>query len=481
MANIIPLTIVLCYMVALYAIAWYATKLSKGGSRGFFLADRGFPVPIIAVMLCGMAVGGASTVGVAQQAYTVGLSAGMYNAAWGAGGIISGLLLARRLRNTSIYTLTELVGRFYGPAARYVGVIAQIMIMMTIVSLQYVAGGAILTALLPDYFTFHTGMLVTAVAFVGICIIGGYWAAGLSNLINVIVIYIGLLIGAVSVVSSVGGFGAITTALPETKWFSFVEGMGFMPILIWFVVMITQAMSVQGTMQISLAAKSSTTARQGFILGGLIILPAGFIAALFGIAAAMKYPGLANSAMALPTVVVAQSPWIAGFILAGLWAADVSTAVGLLLGSSTMILRDIIKPLRKAATVSTPKQETLHARILVTVVAIITFFMALQVRSVLGTIMIGLSLTAPFTIILLATLYFPQWCRKSTGFWCLLVGVVTLFVWQLGPVSLHGPFPHLVFAEWLLSLIAFFVVAALDKNKCDIPADYGQVEAREQA
>lgn len=481
MKNFLPLCIVIAYMVVLYAIAWYSTRLRKqGGARGFFLADRGFPTGIIAVMLCGMAVGGASTVGVAQEAYTRGLSAGMYNAAWGAGAIICGLVAARRLRNMNVYTLPEFFERFYGKPARYIGVVSQLAVLMTIVALQYVAGGAILTALLPEYFSLHTGMVLTAVAFVGICIIGGYWAAGLSNLINVIVIYFGLILGAVAVVNSAGGLGAISQAMPEPKWFSFVEGKGWVPIIAWFTVMITQVTGGQGPVQVSFAAKNGNMARRGFIIAGLMILPAGFISALFGITAAMQVPGLtgADTALALPKVVLAQDPLIAGLILAGLWAADVSTAVGLLLGGATMILRDIVRPLQRHKP--EPKRELLTSRLLVLAAALVTLFMALQVRSVLGTIMIGLSITAPTAIILLTTFFCPGLCRKSSAFWCLAAGLLVIFVWVFGPGFLAAPlkaaFPHVIFPEWIAGALAFLLVAVLDKNKCVIPAGYARQE-----
>ena len=142
-------------------------------------------------MLTGLAIGGASTVGVAEGAYTQGISAGWYNAAWGAGGIIVGILVADAFRRMEVRTIPEMMERMYGPSSRLISIIAQILIMMVITSLQYVAGGAILTALLPSIFTFQQGVLLTALVFVGITLIGGYWAAGLSNLINVIIIYLG--------------------------------------------------------------------------------------------------------------------------------------------------------------------------------------------------------------------------------------------------------------------------------------------------
>ncbi|MDR1486689.1 MAG: sodium:solute symporter family protein, partial [Deltaproteobacteria bacterium] len=400
----VPLLIVIIYIVVLYAVSWYSTKLTgKGGAIGFFLANRGFPAIVVAVMIAGQAIGGASTVGVAQNSYTQGLSAGMYNAAWAIGAIILGLLCADRYRNLQIATIPDLFERFYSSSGRLLGVIGQLIILLTIVALQYVAGGAVLTALMPQYFNFNSGMIITAIVFVGICLIGGYWAAGLSNLINVIVIYIGLVIGAVMVVNSAGGLSTMQENLVDPHWFSWVDGVGMVGVVSWFAVMITQAFGAQGPAQVTFAAKDGKTARNGFLIGGLLILPVGFVSALFGMAAATKYPGLENSAMALPTILMEQPSIISGLTLAGLWAADVSTAVGLLLGAATMLMVNVIKPMMKPNW--THSQELKYSRLLVLLVAIVTFIMALQVRSILGTIMIGLSLTTAYTIILLATLF----------------------------------------------------------------------------
>lgn len=467
-----PLLIVILYILALYGISWYATKLSKkGGLIGFLLANRGLPAAIVAVMVAGLAIGGSSTVGVAESAYTKGLSAGMYNAAWAVGAILTGLIAAAKYRNMNVTTITELFEKYYSNSGRVVGVIGQLIIMMTITSLQYVAGGAILTALLPNVFTFNSGMVVTALVFVGITLIGGYWAAGLSNLINVIVIYIGLVGGAFAVVSNAGGLGNIAANLPAgVPWFSWTDGVGHAMVAAWFVVMITQAFSTQAIAQVSFAAKDSRTAKKGFIIGGLLILPVGFVAALFGIVAAMKYPGLPKAALALPTIVMAQHPVIAGLTLSGLWAADVSTAVGLLLGSSTLILQDIVKPLMKPQW--SPTQETNYARLWVLFTAGLTFVLALSVRSILSALTLGLSLTTAFTILLLATIYTPKLCKKSSAVWTLVAGIIILLIWQFVPAS--HIVPHVIYLEWVVTLAVFLLVAVFDKRQAEIPENFAK-------
>ena len=49
------------------------------------LAGRRMTTPLITVSIVGLAVGGASTIGGAEQAYVKGISAGWYTAAWGLG------------------------------------------------------------------------------------------------------------------------------------------------------------------------------------------------------------------------------------------------------------------------------------------------------------------------------------------------------------------------------------------------------------
>ena len=79
MTHQIPLLVVVFYMVILFAVTWWARSLNErggGGAVGYLLAGRGLPTIVVASLLAGLAVGGASTIGVAERAYGVGLSAG---------------------------------------------------------------------------------------------------------------------------------------------------------------------------------------------------------------------------------------------------------------------------------------------------------------------------------------------------------------------------------------------------------------------
>ncbi len=166
----IQLVILVVYAVGLLAISWWSTKIQKtaGGNSAlnYLLAGRNMPTLLIMVMLTGLAVGGASTVGVAERAYTQGFSAGWYNAAWGIGGIVTGLFFVDHFRKMNVKTVPEMMGIMYGPSTRFLSVINQLLIMISITAMQYVAGGSILTALMPDIFTFNQGMIASAIIFI---------------------------------------------------------------------------------------------------------------------------------------------------------------------------------------------------------------------------------------------------------------------------------------------------------------------------
>jgi len=116
---------------------------------GYLLAGRGFTTGIVGAMVAGLAIGGASTIGVAESAYKVGISAGWYNGAWAVGSVFAGLVMAKRLRRLEVTSVPEIFERYFDTSGRVIGVLGQLVIQIVITSLQYVAGGAILAALLP--------------------------------------------------------------------------------------------------------------------------------------------------------------------------------------------------------------------------------------------------------------------------------------------------------------------------------------------
>ena len=174
----IQLMIVVLYVAMLFAISFYVKRRAETSATEYQFAGRKFGALLIAVSVTGMAVGAASTVGVAESATRIGLSAGWYNGAWSIGAIFMGLVAAGKYRTLECTTVPELFERCYDKKARIISVIGLAIILSCITSLQYVAGGSILSTLMPDVFTMKTGMITSAVVFIGItCVYRhyGHW------------------------------------------------------------------------------------------------------------------------------------------------------------------------------------------------------------------------------------------------------------------------------------------------------------------
>ncbi len=467
--NWIPLVIVCAYVVLIYVITWYTRRLSQGGMIAYLLAGRNLPYWLVAPLLTGLAIGGASTIGVAERAYTAGISAGWYNAAWAAGAILVGLTAAHRYRKLEVSTLPELFERHYSVSGRVIGVVGQLILQIVITSLQYIAGGAILSSLLPDIISFQTGMLVTALVFVGITLIGGFWAAGFTNIMNVIFIYVGVILAAVMAVNKGGGLDQIILDLPAQHPGLQLGAIGWGLIIAWFVVMCTMVFSVQSVVQISFAARDARSARIGFILAGLIILPVGFISAIIGVSAAVLQPGIIPTE-ALPRMVLSLSPFVAGIILAGLWAADVSTASALLIGGATLIVSDVVK--RFIAPDLDKNRERIISQIAILVLSVLTYLLAVSISGILKTLLVGLSLTTAYTFITLMTIFFPGLCRRSHATWTLLTAMAALGIWYIIP-ELRIFFEslglsHPIFFCWIVTIATFLFILLVDKRRIQL-------------
>lgn len=457
----VSLAILILYIIALFGISWFAKKRSEGNAENYALAGRRLSAPLIAVTIIGLAVGGASTIGVSEHAFRVGLSAGWYTIAWAIGAIVMGIFMAKKYREQNITTISELIERHHGTNAVILGVFCQIVIQLVIISLQYIAGGSILHAIMPEVFDFKTGMLVSAITFISITFIGGMWSASLTNVLNIILIYFGIVVATFIQLDKVGGIDTLSKTLPaNVPWFSFTEGVGLKTIASWVITLVTVNLSLQSILQISLGAKDAATARKGFVWGGIIMLPVGVLAALLGICAKSMYPD-AQAALALPQVIVGLQPVLAGVTLAALWAADVSTACNLLLSAGTLFSNDIYKRFINPKC-SDAKQLTMM-RLCIVISGVLTLGMAMGVSSILGTIMIGLSLTAAFSVIVIVALFFPQYSCKAAGFWTLLVGFIMLVLWQFVPAV--RIFPNVIYMEWFACILTYAVVAVLQPGK----------------
>ena len=119
----IPLLIVILYVLLLFSISIYVSYCQKKDSENFLLYKGKNNAFVVAASIAGLAIGGASTIGIAafvvldprqENAFAVGLSAGWYDTAWAIGAVVSSMLAVRYLRRSQYTTISGLVRDLYG-------------------------------------------------------------------------------------------------------------------------------------------------------------------------------------------------------------------------------------------------------------------------------------------------------------------------------------------------------------------------------
>ena len=102
-------------------------------------------------------------------------------------------------------------------------------------------------------------------------------------------------------------------------------------------------------------------------------------------------------------------------------------------------------------------------------------------------LLIGLTLTTSYTLVVLMTMFWPAVCRRSSASWTLVATMVSLGLWLATPFfgrlaaghavleGLFGRwqevvafFPHPIYFTWLVSLATFFLVTLLDKRRITV-------------
>ena len=84
---------------------------------------------------------------------------------------------------------------------------------------------------------------------------------------------------------------------------------------------------------------------------------------------------------------------------------------------------------------------------------------------ILKTITTALAITASFTLLILANIFFPKYCKKAAGFWTILASVAVWLAWTLYPQVRVAP--HVVYLVWPACLATFTLAYFLGKEPAE--------------
>ena len=465
----IPLIIVASYLIGMLIVGFVVGKLKIKNSQDYMVAGRRMGLFMVAFSLSANNIGGGSTTGLAAKAFgTWGMSAVWY-VLTASIAMIPLAYFAPKIRKTMAVTIPEVVGRRFGKFSSNFSAILNILALFCLTSSQIAASGGVVATL--------TGIpLNVALVLAGVVIIlyttfGGMIADQVSDLIQFIIILVGLAIATPIVVNACGGWQAISAKLPGEQ-LSFTK-IGWVPIVGYmFNYFCTFLCGPEMVSRFETCKDEKTAVRASFLCAILMAAMAIF-PTLLGLAAfALKdqLPSLAeNGSNAMMVVTGAYAPGVVtGLISAAIICATMSSADSNLLCMSTMIINDIYPGFGGKKKLN-DKQTIFYTRLCNVIAALIAMCISMFGVSLvaMNTFAFGIRCAGPFAAYGLG-LAVPK-ATKNSGLISIFTGTIAFVVWQLlsngGTLWFMMP---VVFGS-LVSVITFYVVNLIEWKR-GVPA-----------
>nr|MDJ0572945.1 sodium/proline symporter [Pleurocapsa sp. MO_192.B19] len=332
------------FLILFTVVGVYAATQKQDTTTDYLLAGR--KVNPIAIALSALSTGqsGFLFTGQVGYAYTQGLSAIWLAIGWAIGDYIAWTLVFKNLRQVSAASDSETVPAFLAqkqPGYRWIAVISALITIFflgTYAAAQLLAGSKALNSLFGwDY---AWGIIIGAIIVVIYCFSGGIRASIWTDSVQTIVMIGALLLLFVVTIVVSGGVNNMYTNLRQidanlVTLFPSNLAWGFLPFFIgWLVAgfgvvgqphILVRAMAVDAANNIGKARDIKTTC-------GIITA---FTAIFIGLAARTLLPELNDPELALLNLSQELLPGIlVGVMLAGLFAATISTADSQILSCS---------------------------------------------------------------------------------------------------------------------------------------------------
>jgi len=443
------LLIIVLYFLAIISIGIWSRK--KAGSReGFFVAHRKGTTPLITGSLLATIIGGSATVGLAGLGFSQGLTGAWWLLVGAIGLLILGFLLAKKIRALALYTLPELVESQYD---HRVGLAASILIVIAwvgVVSGQIVAAGKVLSVL--GFGSPLFWMSTFTMVFVAYAILGGQYSIIHTDVIQAVLLLVGLSAVVAIIFPLVGGLGGLKASLPP-DYFSFPVSTKFdWKALLSFLILVGATYVVGPDMYTRLfCSKGEKTAQKSTFITAFLISVFAFVIALIGMAARVLYPDI-PAEQAFPQIVMGTlPPALKGIVLAALVAALMSSADTCLLSQSVILTEDVFGRFRPIDE----RKTLLLTRLSIIMLGLVALGLAITSKGVISSLLFAYTIfTCGLVVPVIAGFYREKLKVTAEGALAALVGG--------GLLGVLGKIPDLGFPlKEDLGLVGFAVSAIL--------------------
>ncbi|WP_436716941.1 sodium:solute symporter family protein [Roseiconus lacunae] len=434
---------VLLYLALTIGIGLYASRL-VGDSKDFMIAGRSLPLYMNFTCVFATWFGAETVLSVSATFANEGLSA-IPGDPFGFSVclVLVAILFAKHFYRLNLLTIGDYYRLRYG---KRVEILTSAVIAFSYLgwaAAQFTAFGLVLSVLGKSagatWMTLKVGIVVGAVVVVIYTALGGMWSVALTDMIQTVVIVIGLLIVAFLVANLAGGFTPVFESARHAgklqlfpqggtrEWFAYVAG---------FLTAALGSIPQQDVFQRVTSAKDERTAVRGTLLGGSFYFVFAFVPMFIAYAATVIDPAFMERFASddereiqrtLPDLVLTTMPfWAQAIFMGALVSAILSTASGTLLAPANLLVENVLRSSRRKLS---EKSILLSLRIVVVLFAIIVTVQAIASSKTMYEMV-----QAAYSIVLagaLVPLVFGIYWKQATTQGALMAIVLGVMVWAV--------------------------------------------------
>lgn len=358
--TVLDITTIVVYFLAVFAIAWWASRRerSQNESTDYFLAGRDVGWFVVGASLFASNIGSEHLIGLAGSGFAEGLPVAQYEILAGIALLMLGWIFVPFYLKSNVSTMPEFLEKRYDSKSRvYLSIVSIIGYVLTKISVTIYAGGIVFEAIGVN---FWVGAFVLVVATGIYTVFGGLKAVVYTDMVQMFVLIGGAMAVTFFGLQELGGWGKMTEIVdPEFfslwrdadhtnyPWTGILFGAPILGVWYWC--------TDQFIVQRVLSAKDETNARKGTIFAGYLKMLPLFIFVLPGIVAyALVQQGtlqITEPNDTLPVLAQAVLPvGLRGLVIAGLFAALMSSLSSVFNSCSTLITLDFYKKYKPETT-----------------------------------------------------------------------------------------------------------------------------------
>lgn len=437
---------------------------------------------VVCGTIMGTLIGGQSTVGTAQLAFTYGLSAWWFTLGAALGCVFLAIGYVVPLRRSGCTTLLEVVSKEYGKKAEMLGSVLCSIGMFVSVVAQILSASALLMTLFP--MKFYLAAALSCLIMMAYVVFGGLWSAGIGGIVKLILLCVSSLAGGIIVLSLTDGYHGLMTSIEEmmhaiktplfdqtpqgdvstfvAKQYNNLLSRGAGKDIGSCLSVILGVLATQSYAQGIWAAKTDSVARKGAMISAVLTIPIGAACVLIGLYMRGHYVTMeevetlavvgeslpenvgvmATTAQAFPLFITHHIPeFLGGIVLGTLLITIIIGGSGLTLGASTILVRDVFTKINPSLNESSRNlrvsRMTIVGMLLLSVVFAATF--SGSFINDLGFLSMGLRATAVFIPLTLA-LFFSRRIKSQWILISIIAGTTALIIAQFIKLPVDGIF-----------------------------------------